>query len=104
MNADGSGLRSLTRERGLDTFPVLGPVLSPNRKRILFESRREGLPYAVACSIDQHDASASRRVRYVWMGPHSSRTRGSPGEGPHPYLIAGVPGGLSESATTGSRS
>jgi len=42
MNADGSGLRSLTHERGLDTFPVANPVWSPNRKRILFESWREG--------------------------------------------------------------
>jgi Tol biopolymer transport system component len=43
MNADGGGVRNLTREWGLDGDALWSsPVLSPNGKRFLFESRRKG--------------------------------------------------------------
>jgi TolB protein len=38
MNADGSGLRNLTREWGLDGLPVW----SPDGQKIAFPSKRDG--------------------------------------------------------------
>jgi Tol biopolymer transport system component len=65
INADGSGLRNLTREWGLDGFPVW----SPDGQKIAFQSKRDGNWEIYVINADGHGERRLTRNPALDGGP-----------------------------------